>query len=136
MATLTLRDVTIEYSSGGYVVRPINGLDVDVSDGELVLLLGASGCGKTTLLSALAALLTPARGSIHLDDTEVTALSGKALAEYRRRTVGVVYQAFNLIPSLNALTTPRLPRGTPASRVERGESGRVRCSSRSDWATG
>jgi putative ABC transport system ATP-binding protein len=103
MTTLTLRDVTIEYSSGGYVVRPIKGLDVDVRDGELVLLLGASGCGKTTLLSALAALLTPARGTIHLDGTEVTALSGRALAEYRRRTVGVVYQAFNLIPSLNAL---------------------------------
>ena len=64
MTTLTLRDVTIEYSSGGYVVRPINGLDLEVDDGELVLLLGASGCGKTTLLSALAALLTPARGSI------------------------------------------------------------------------
>jgi putative ABC transport system ATP-binding protein len=103
MTTLTLRDVTIEYSSGGYVVRPINGLDLDVRDGELVLLLGASGCGKTTLLSALAALLTPARGSIHLDDIEITGLKGKALAEYRRRTVGVVYQAFNLIPSLNAL---------------------------------
>src|SRR5690349_5811040 len=103
MATLTLRDVTIEYSSGGYVVRPINGLDLDVGDGDLVLLLGASGCGKTTLLSALAALLTPARGSIHLGDTEVTSLKGKALAEYRRRTVGVVYQAFNLIPSLSAL---------------------------------
>jgi putative ABC transport system ATP-binding protein len=103
VTTLALRDVTIEYSSGGYVVRPINGLDVDVRDGELVLLLGASGCGKTTLLSALAALLTPARGTIHLDDLEVTQLKGKALAEYRRRTVGVVYQAFNLIPSLNAL---------------------------------
>jgi putative ABC transport system ATP-binding protein len=103
MSELQLRDVTIEYSSGGYVVRPINGLDVDVRDGELVLLLGASGCGKTTLLSALAALLTPARGTIHLDDTEVTQLKGKALTEYRRRTVGVVYQAFNLIPSLNAL---------------------------------
>ncbi len=103
MTALSLRDVTIEYTSGGYVVRPINGLDLDVGDGELVLLLGASGCGKTTLLSALAALLTPARGSIKLDDTEVTQLRGAALAEYRRRTVGVVYQSFNLIPSLNAL---------------------------------
>jgi putative ABC transport system ATP-binding protein len=103
MTALTLRDVTIEYSSAGYVVRPINRLDLDVADGDLVLLLGASGCGKTTLLSALAALLTPARGSIRLDDIEVTQLRGKALAEYRRRTVGVVYQSFNLIPSLNAL---------------------------------
>jgi putative ABC transport system ATP-binding protein len=103
MTSLLLRDVTIEYSSGGYVVRPINALDLDVADGELVLLLGASGCGKTTLLSALAALLTPARGSIRLDDTEVTELRGTALVEYRRRTIGVVYQSFNLIPSLTAL---------------------------------
>jgi len=103
MTSLLLRDVTIEYSGGGYLVRPINALDLDIADGELVLLLGASGCGKTTLLCALAALLTPARGSIRLDDTEVTELRGTALAEYRRRTIGVVYQSFNLIPSLTAL---------------------------------
>ena len=103
MSALSLRDVTIEYSSGGYVVRPINALDLDVADGELVLLLGASGCGKTTLLCALAALLTPARGSIRLDDTEVTELRGAALADYRGRRIGVVYQSFNLIPSLTAL---------------------------------
>src|SRR5689334_1769175 len=119
MTSLTLRDVTIEYSSGGYVVRPINGLDLDVGDGDLVLLLGASGCGKTTLLSALAALLTPARGSIRLGDTEVTQLKGKALAEYRRRTVGVVYQAFNLIPSLNALDN------VAVAAWNAGESGRA-----------
>jgi putative ABC transport system ATP-binding protein len=119
MTTLTLRDVTIEYSSGGYVVRPINGLDLDVGDGELVLLLGASGCGKTTLLSALAALLTPARGSIRLDDTEVTELRGAALAAFRRRTVGIVYQSFNLIPSLNALDNVAL------AAWNAGESGRA-----------
>jgi putative ABC transport system ATP-binding protein len=103
MTTLSLHDVTMEYTSGGYVVRPIKGLDLEVGDGELVLLLGASGCGKTTLLSALAALLTPAHGSIRLDDTEITQLRGTALAEYRRRTVGIVFQSFNLIASLNAL---------------------------------
>jgi putative ABC transport system ATP-binding protein len=100
---LALRDVTIAYSSGGYVVRPINGLDLDVADGQLVLLLGASGCGKTTLLSALASLLQPERGSIRVGDVEVTELRGAALANYRRRTVGVVYQSFNLVPSLTTL---------------------------------
>ncbi len=119
MTTLILRDVTIEYSSGGYVVRPINGLDLEVGDGELVLLLGASGCGKTTLLSALAALLTPARGSIRLNDTEVTELRGAALAAFRRKTVGVVYQSFNLIPSLNALDNVAL------AAWNAGESGRA-----------
>ena len=83
-------------------MRPINRSRLDVRDGELVLLLEASGCGKTTLLSALAAAHARAARSTSTTP-EVTQLKGKALAEYRRRTVGVVYQAFNLIPSLNAL---------------------------------
>ncbi|HZP27664.1 MAG TPA: ATP-binding cassette domain-containing protein [Acidimicrobiia bacterium] len=99
---LAVRDLTIEYTSGGYRVRPISDLSIDVASGELVLLLGASGCGKTTLLSALATLLTPTAGTIHVGDVEVTGLRGPALLEYRRKTVGVVFQAFNLIPSLNA----------------------------------
>lgn len=56
---LEIRDLVVEYSSGGYAVRPLDGLDLSVPTGELVLLLGASGCGKTTLLSALAAILSP-----------------------------------------------------------------------------
>ncbi len=102
MPNIQVRDLTMEYSSGGYVVRPFDHFNVDFSTGDLALLLGASGCGKTTLLSMLAAILTPTSGSIHVGDLEVTALKGGALAEYRRRTVGVVFQAFNLIPSLTA----------------------------------
>lgn len=104
-----LRDLTIEYSSGGYLVRPIEHLDLDIDDGEVALLLGASGCGKTTLLSALAAILTPTSGSINVDGVEVTELGGKALVDYRRRTVGVVFQAFNLVPSLSALENVAAP---------------------------
>jgi putative ABC transport system ATP-binding protein len=92
----------MEYSSGGYKVRPIESLDLDVESGELVLLLGASGSGKTTLLSMLARLLTPTSGTITFGDVDVTSLSGAALVEYRRKTVGIVFQAFNLIPSLTA----------------------------------
>ena len=64
--TLACRDLVVEYSGGGYVVRPIDGLDLEVPNGELALLLGASGCGKTTLLSVLAAILRPRRGSLPL----------------------------------------------------------------------
>jgi putative ABC transport system ATP-binding protein len=115
-----LSRLVIEYSSGGYVVRPIDGLDLKVHDGELVLLLGASGCGKTTLLSALASILTPTAGIIRVADVDVTALQGAALTAYRRRTVGVVFQAFNLIPSLTALDNVQLPlwaAGTPPRRA-------------------
>jgi len=61
MVDVDVRDLTVEYSSGGYVVRPIDHLDLRVASGELALLLGASGSGKTTLLSALAAILRPTR---------------------------------------------------------------------------
>jgi putative ABC transport system ATP-binding protein len=106
---LTTKDLTIEYSSGGYVVRPIDHLDLTVDDGELVLLLGSSGCGKTTLLSAMASILTPTGGSIHVGDTEVTGLRGAALTQYRRTGVGIVFQAFNLVPSLTALENVAMP---------------------------
>jgi putative ABC transport system ATP-binding protein len=108
-ADLRIRDLRIEYSSGGYVVRPIDAFDLDVQSGQLVLLLGASGCGKTTLLSALAAILKPAQGSIRFDDVEVTELSGDALTQYRRHRVGIVFQAFNLVPSLTALENVAAP---------------------------
>ena len=102
MPELRLTDLTMEFASGGYKVRPIDSMDLEVHTGELVLLLGASGCGKTTLLSMMARLLTPTSGTITFGDIDVTALAGPALADYRRKTVGIVFQAFNLIPSLTA----------------------------------
>jgi putative ABC transport system ATP-binding protein len=95
-------DLTISYDSGGYLVRPIHRLDLHIGSGELALLLGASGSGKTTLLSALAAILRPTAGTIQVGDVEVTGLRGGALTEYRRHRVGVVFQTFNLVPSLTA----------------------------------
>jgi putative ABC transport system ATP-binding protein len=108
-ASVTIRDLVVEYSSGGYLVRPVDSLNLEFGDGELVLLLGASGCGKTTLLSALASILTPTSGSIQVDDTEVVGLRGRALREYRQNKVGIVFQAFNLVPSLNALENTAMP---------------------------
>jgi putative ABC transport system ATP-binding protein len=120
-ARLEVRDLTIEYSSGGYTVRPIDKFQLDASAGELVLLLGASGCGKTTLLSVLAGILTPSAGSVRVGNTQVVGLSGAALTEYRRKHVGIVFQAFNLLPSLTASENVQIPlRGTGVStRVAR-----------------
>jgi putative ABC transport system ATP-binding protein len=121
---LEITDLTVEYSSGDYAVRPLDRFNARIESGELVLLLGASGCGKTTLLSALAAILTPTSGSIRLGDIEVVRLRRTALTKYRRQTVGVVFQAFNLVPSLSALENVMLPMraaGT-SSRVARARS--------------
>jgi putative ABC transport system ATP-binding protein len=109
MADLSIRDLVVEYSSGGYALRPINGLNLDVKAGSLVILLGPSGCGKTTLLSCLGGILRPKSGTITYGDVDVTALDGRELAKYRRDTVGIVFQAFNLVPSLTAVENVMVP---------------------------
>ncbi len=117
---LAVEDLTVSFDSGGYVIKPLDGLTFDAADGELVALLGPSGCGKTTLLSCLAGLLTPTSGRIAFDDTVVTDLRGPTMAAYRRQTVGVVFQAFNLIPSLSARGNVIVP--MRLSRVPRSQA--------------
>jgi putative ABC transport system ATP-binding protein len=106
---LSIQNLVVEYYSGGYALRPINGLNLDVAAGSLVILLGPSGCGKTTLLSCLGGILRPKSGAIKFDDVDVTTLDKAALANYRRDKVGIVFQAFNLVPSLTAVENVMVP---------------------------
>ena len=109
MSDLSIQDLVVEYYSGGYALRPINGLSLDVAAGSLVILLGPSGCGKTTLLSCLGGILRPKSGAIKFDGLDITTLERSALANYRRDRVGIVFQAFNLVPSLTALENVMVP---------------------------
>ncbi len=109
MADLRIKDLVVEYASGQEAVRPIDELSLDVTAGSLAILLGPSGCGKTTLLSCLGGILRPTAGRIEFGDIDVTALDTRALSEYRRDTVGIVFQAFNLVPSLTALENVMVP---------------------------
>jgi putative ABC transport system ATP-binding protein len=122
VSDLHVTDLVVEYSSGGYAVRPIDGLDLEATAGSLSLLLGPSGCGKTTLLSCLGGILRPTSGRIVVGDVDVTALAGDDLTMYRRRTVGIVFQAFNLLASLTAIENVMVP--MDAAGVNRKESRR------------
>lgn len=118
MSRLEVRDLTIEYVSEGYVVRPVAGLDLRADDGEIVLLVGPSGSGKTSVLSCLGGILTPAAGSIRVSGRELVGASPAQLVEHRRSGVGIVFQAFNLVPSLSArenVAVPLLLAGQPRS---------------------
>jgi putative ABC transport system ATP-binding protein len=118
---LVVEDLTVSFDSGGYAIKPLDGVSCIAEDGELVVVLGPSGCGKTTLLSCLAGLLSPSSGQIRLGDIRVTDLRGGSLASYRRETVGVVFQAFNLIASLTARGNVIVPMrlfGMPRSRAK------------------
>lgn len=109
MADLRVKDLVVEYSDGGDAIRPIDGLDLKITAGSLVIVLGPSGCGKTTLLSCLGGILSPTSGRIEFGDVEVTALDRRELIAYRRHTVGIVFQMFNLVPSLTALENVMVP---------------------------
>ena len=116
MGDLSIQNLVVEYSMGGQVVRPIDNFNLDVAAGSLVILLGPSGCGKTTLLSCLGGILRPHEGAIKFGDVEVTSLDTRGLSNYRSETVGIVFQAFNLVPSLTALENVMVPltaAGTP-----------------------
>ncbi len=109
MPDLIIDDLTVEYDAGDYTVRPLDGFSARVDDGSLAVLLGPSGCGKTTLLSCLGGILTPTSGSIRWGDTDVAALGNAALTRYRQHDVGIVFQSFNLVPSLTALGNVMAP---------------------------
>ena len=106
---LRVDELVVEYVRNGYAIRPLDGLNLVASPGELVVLLGPSGTGKTTLLSCLGGILTPKSGTISVGDTVVTALAGRALTAYRRDQVGFVFQGFNLVASLSARENVAMP---------------------------
>jgi putative ABC transport system ATP-binding protein len=106
---LIVNNLSVAYEDAGQTVRPIDGFDMTVESGELVLLNGPSGSGKTTLLSAIAGLLTPEAGSIEFDGEDVAGLRGKAMLRHRRDRIGMVFQSFNLIPSLTAVENVAVP---------------------------
>ena len=98
----TARALTKTYTSGEVQVHALRGLDLDVSAGEVVVLLGPSGSGKSTLLNIMGGLDHATSGRLLFKNTELTALNDRELTAYRRRHVGFVFQFYNLIPSLTA----------------------------------
>lgn len=97
------------YSVGGVTVKALDGVSLDIEDGEYVTIVGTSGSGKSTLMNILGCLDTPTSGKYFLDEREVGSLSDSELSEIRSRRIGFIFQSFNLIPSLTALENVELP---------------------------
>jgi putative ABC transport system ATP-binding protein len=109
MTEVSVQALTVEYPAPEEPVRPLLNFDLTIASGTLAVLMGPSGSGKTTLLSCLAGILSPTSGTIRVGDVVVTDLNGRALVDYRRRHVGIVFQAFNLVPSLTATENVMAP---------------------------
>jgi putative ABC transport system ATP-binding protein len=103
------RELTRIYELGVSKVVGVDSIDLDILAGELVVLKGNSGSGKSTLLALLAGLDQPTGGSLTVAGQELKTASPEQLTEYRRRVVGMVFQSFNLLPTLTVLENICLP---------------------------
>ena len=106
---LQLIGVTQHYGEGETSVSALSGVDLTVDRGELVAIMGASGSGKSTLLSIAGGLQKPTSGEVVVEGTYLSTASARELAALRRRSLGFVFQDFNLIPTLTALENVTLP---------------------------
>jgi putative ABC transport system ATP-binding protein len=122
---ITLRDLRREYTSGQRTVHALDGVSVAIARNEFVAITGPSGCGKSTLIHLLAGLDRPTSGEIFVGDLALHSADDAALTEFRRRQVGLVFQFFNLLPTMNVrenVSLPLLLQGvSPAESDERAD---------------
>ena len=109
MNILQCENVTKTYKMGQTTVTALDGVDLAVEKGEFVAVVGASGSGKSTLLHMLGGVDRPTSGTIKIEDTDISTLSEKQLSVFRRRKVGLIYQFYNLIPTLDVRQNILLP---------------------------
>lgn len=109
MAILQAKDLKKMYGSGDNVVHALDGVNLSVEKGEFVAVVGTSGSGKSTLLHMLGGLDRPTSGTVTVDGQEIFSLKDEALTIFRRRKIGFVFQAYNLVPVLNVYENIVLP---------------------------
>jgi len=97
------------FEMGGQIVRALDGVDVEIEEGTFTVVMGPSGSGKSTLLYLLGGLDRPTSGAISIEGERIDQMDENALALFRRKTMGFVFQSFNLIPSMNALENVGFP---------------------------
>jgi len=109
MALIELRNVSKSYKRDAIEIPVLDGVTITVDGGDFLGLMGPSGSGKSTLLNLLAGIDRPSRGTIRIGDTEISSLSERALATWRARHIGFIFQLYNLIPVLTAFENVELP---------------------------
>jgi len=112
-------DLCRHYKMGEALIRAVDGISVEIASGEFVALLGTSGSGKSSLLNLIAGLDRPTSGAVVVQKSDLATLSREELAKYRLHIVGMVFQSFNLIPSMTLLENVELP--LRFAEVDRGK---------------
>jgi putative ABC transport system ATP-binding protein len=108
-AAVRAENLIRHYRMGESLIRAVDGISLNIPSGEFAAMLGSSGSGKSSLLNLLAGLDRPTSGSVMVEGSNLAQLSRDELARYRRHTVGIVFQAFNLIPTMSVIENVELP---------------------------
>ncbi len=120
MSVLQTNDLRKTYGSGDTEVRALDGVELSVESGEFVAVVGTSGSGKSTLLHMLGGLDRPTSGKVFVDGKDIFALKNDELTIFRRRKIGFVFQAYNLVPVLNVYENIVLPIELDGGRIDTG----------------
>ena len=127
-ALIECRDLVKTYTMGDQTVRALDGVSLDIGSGDYVAIMGTSGSGKSTLMNLMGALDRPSSGSLRIAGEELAGLDADRLAAFRNRTIGFVFQQFNLLPRTSALENAALPlvyAGVPAEERRRRAMARL-----------
>src|SRR6202142_3862956 len=121
-AAIRTEQVTRHYQMGAALVRAVDDVSISILPGEFVALLGSSGSGKSTLLNLIAGLDRPTSGGIYVHESNLAAMNSEELAKHRSHTIGIVFQAFNLLPRMTLEESVELPlRLAGVDRAERAQ---------------
>lgn len=118
MVVLKTEDLKKYYGNGENQVKALNGVSLSIEQGEFIAIVGTSGSGKSTLLHMLGGLDRPTSGKVYVDEKDIFSLKDEALTIFRRRKIGFVFQAFNLVPVLNVYENIVLPIQLDGDRVD------------------
>ena len=106
---IQIKDLSKSYWRDNFEIPVLNNINLNISQGDFVVLMGPSGSGKTTLLNLIAGIDKPTKGEVHINGTDISSLNESALAKWRSSNVGFVFQFYNLIPVLTAYDNVELP---------------------------
>lgn len=106
---IEVKDVVVEYLLGKVVVSALRGINLEIKKGDFIAIMGKSGSGKSTLLQVIGGLQRPTKGKVFINGVDLSKLNENELAIFRRKNIGFVFQAYNLIPSLTAIENIELP---------------------------
>lgn len=125
MSILVTKDLRKIYGSGDTAVRALDGINLRIENGEFAAVVGTSGSGKSTLLHMLGGLDRPTSGSVTVDGQDIFSLKDEALTIFRRRKIGFVFQAYNLVPVLNVYENIVLPIELDGGRIDPDFTGQI-----------